>query len=339
MSAVQRASARSNGFTLLELMISVGLMGLVVAYVFQSFVTQHRTYVVTEQVSEAQQNMRAINDLVERDVRLAGFMVPEHAGACGLDRTNGSDVLVVSDPDAIDPTGQKTSDLGAQLTGGSATGTGTAVLSVAADTLDGAAAYDLDADGNADADFRCDTGSCTAVGTAAGGVIVVDRANPSRGVGCGVIERVAGNSITVDMLVGLGAAGGSANTPDLRVIPAHVYEVDAQSRLLRDNLVLTNDVEDLQVAWYHDLDGDRVEDAGEWSATAATGLSTPSTRDGGTLRAVRVNVVVRTRDEDERLAQGTFQRTENRAAVAGTDGFRRRVLTSTLRLRNVGVRG
>jgi hypothetical protein len=53
---------------------------------------------------------------------------------------------------------------------------------------------------------------------------------------------------------------------------------------------------------------------------------------------VRANLVLRTRFPDANWSQGVFQNLENRTAVAGTDGFRRRVHTATVRLRNVGNR-
>jgi hypothetical protein len=54
---------------------------------------------------------------------------------------------------------------------------------------------------------------------------------------------------------------------------------------------------------------------------------------------VRVNLVTRTRSEDREWTQGRLQATENRAAAGvGSDGFRRRVHTSTVMLRNLGAR-
>jgi hypothetical protein len=59
---------------------------------------------------------------------------------------------------------------------------------------------------------------------------------------------------------------------------------------------------------------------------------------------MRVNVVIRTRAQDADvvqspgMAQGSWQITENRVDPGGFDGFRRRVHTSTVRPRNVGVR-
>ncbi|HUK62883.1 MAG TPA: prepilin-type N-terminal cleavage/methylation domain-containing protein, partial [Dongiaceae bacterium] len=97
-----------HGFTLTELMVSVVMMAVVVMWLMQSFTTQQRSYVMLDEMTEAQGNMRAISDLLEREIRTAGMMVPENAAVCGIDNTNAPDVLYVSDADSLDPTGAKT---------------------------------------------------------------------------------------------------------------------------------------------------------------------------------------------------------------------------------------
>ena len=72
-------------------------------------------------------------------------------------------------------------------------------------------------------------------------------------------------------------------------------------------------------------------DTGNDSAPDYTGEAI----DHSLLRELRFNLVLRTQDEDPRdQIVGAQQRTENRTAVATTDGFRRRVVTSTVRIRN-----
>jgi prepilin-type N-terminal cleavage/methylation domain-containing protein len=94
---------RRAGFTLIELLVSVAMLGIVVVYLLRSFTVQHRTYTVVDETTELQQNLRAVADLVERDLRHAGMMVPESGAVCGVDDTAGPDVLFVSDADAILP--------------------------------------------------------------------------------------------------------------------------------------------------------------------------------------------------------------------------------------------
>lgn len=339
MTSTAIAHRARAGFTLTEVMVSLAIMGMVMVYLMQSVASQHRTYVVMDEVGEAQQNLRAIADLLESEIRTAGFMVPEHAAVCGQDATNTSDVLFVSDAGAIDPTGQKKADLGADFVGtpsnvGTGSGTSIALTTL---VLDGSGAYDSDGNGTRDSDFQCDGGSCTGSGVRAGGVIVVDKANPGRGVACGSIERIAGNTVTANMLNSLGA--GMPNTPELRAIPAHVYRIDANRQLLRDNLVLAGDVEDLQIAWFFDLNNNGKVDPGEYRGIGGGTSYAAGAVDATFLREVRANVVVRTHDADARLDGTLFQTTENRQPIAGEDGFRRRVLTTTVRLRNVGTRG
>ena len=84
---------RRDGFTLIELMITSAILLLVMLYVTQAFTVQQKTYVVVDQVTEAQQNLRAVSDLIDRDVRLAGYMVPRQAAICGHDATTGPDRL------------------------------------------------------------------------------------------------------------------------------------------------------------------------------------------------------------------------------------------------------
>ncbi|CAG0995040.1 hypothetical protein MYXO_02631 [Myxococcaceae bacterium] len=323
---------RTFGFSLMELMISVVVMAIVIVYLVQSFSAQQRAYVTMDQVTEAQQNLRAISDLVEREIRLAGFMVDEGGAVCGVDSVAGSDTLFVTDASALDPGGQIQPALGARLGGGSGPGAGTVTLSLAmGDTVvvDGQPAYDTNADNVNDSDFRVGAGA-----------IVYDRANPSRGTACGIVTQVVSpTQLRVNFLAS--TLGGVAASEELVVVPAHVYQVNNAAQLLRDGLVLADDVEDLQVAYFFDNDGDQIVDAGENPGSAGTNYAA-SAWNNANLRELRMNFVVRTRGTDPTFNAGTFQTTENRAAPAATPTdpqLRRRVHTTTVRIRNVGNRG
>ena len=110
------AMRRQAGFSLIELMVSAALMLILMIGVTRAFTTQQRTYIVVDQVTEAQQNLRAVGDLVERDVRRAGFMVPSNAAVCAYDDTDGPDTLFVSNTDVI-RTVYDLEDVNASLTG------------------------------------------------------------------------------------------------------------------------------------------------------------------------------------------------------------------------------
>ena len=321
---------REAGFSLIELMISAALMGIVLVYLMQSFSAQQRTYVMVDQVTEAQQSLRAISDLIEREIRLAGFMVDEAGAVCGVDATNGADSLFVSDASALDPSTATSPALGARTSTSPAAGNVTLTLT-SGDTvvLDGQPAYDTNGDGVNDSDFRVGAGA-----------IVYDRNNPSRGAACGTVVAVPSTtSVRVNFLAS--ALGGVAAGAQLVVVPAHVYQVNNNAQLLRDGLVLSEDVEDLQIAYFFDQNANLALDPGENPGITGTPY-TASAWDNSNLREVRVNFVVRTRGSDPSFKGGRFQTTENRATPAATtqdSQMRRRVHSTTVRVRNVGNRG
>jgi hypothetical protein len=128
-------------------------------------------------------------------------------------------------------------------------------------------------------------------------------------------------------------------------VPAHVYTV-VNTQLLRDGMVLADDVEDLQFALFFDVDDDGVMDgeAAEYPGSENGNVYQTNLWDSTFLREIRVNIVVRTRNQDPdvlsnpAMARNEWQVTENRVAPGGFDGFRRRVYTAVVRPRNVGLR-
>ena len=328
-----------GGFTLLELLVAVAIFGIVMAGLFQSFTVQHKTSVVVDQVAEAQQNLRAVTDLLERDVRRAGYMVPPSAAVCGHDNTNAPDTLFLSNTDVIRPVAGLEAVDPDLVSGGMGVPLGVGFGWNAGGTNflmnlpPGRLWVDVQADGP---DFE-----------AGAGVILVDRNDPNGRVACGFINWVLQGPPT-QMEVNFGPSTYSALTasPDVVVIPAHVYTITAPApgvpdRLMRDGLVLANDVEDLQVVYYFDLNGDRIEDPGEVIADDGTADYPPiAGTDMTTLVDLEVNLITVTRDDDpnETFTPMQGQATGNRTVVSlpGPDRKRRRVNTATVRLRNLG---
>lgn len=359
---------RNAAFSLPEVLVSLAVLGVVSVFLMGMLARQSRTYQVVDQVAEAQTNLRVITDLLERELRVTGFMVPEGAVICAVDNTNTSDILVVTDAAAITPNGLTQNDLGFDVIAGY-DGNNTDNLTLqGTGTLDGTPTYDITGDGVADVDL------VTIVGLGqAGGLIVTDRNNPSRGNSCGQIQLgtlVLGattSSITIDYDFGgpngstpLRPLGPGDNPQDLVAIPATVYQVNAVSQLTRNNLLLAEDVEDMQVALHFDVDDDGVVDGDprpapkfppfisdtEYPGSISPGVQYQSgSWDHSTLREMRVSIVTRTRAqdadvaEDPTLATNTFIAMENRVPPAvPADGFRRRVLTLTVAPRNIGRR-
>ena len=325
----RRRLRNSSGFTLVELLVAGTVLAIITSFFLSSLSIQKRNYTINDQVIEIQQGARIIGDVLERDLRHAGFMAPGGGALCVIDRTNAPDTLFVSDESAVDPITENRGDLAARATGADNVAGGLQRLNVdklMVEFVNPTAAYDTDANGVTDSDYRDGAG-----------VIVADAANPERGTACGIIEDVdlAGPSLEINVLTApLAPAAGAPNPADLTLVPARFYNIDAQNRLVRDGIVVAHDVEDLQIAVFIDDNENGDVDAGEYRGDGVGGNLDPSAADLSLAREVRASFVMRTRDPDLNFTQGMFQAMENRAPVAGTDGFRRRVWVSTIMLRN-----
>ena len=369
-----RTQRSALGFTLIEVMITVAVFGTVTWYLGEVLIRQSRVYTVVDNLIETQQNLRAVGSLIEEEIRTTGFLVPEGAAICGWDTLAGTpdvdpDVLFVTASEVIDPAGMNNLQLGAGVNGivaATVFGSASVAFQLSTLVLDGNAFYDLDANGTPESDFLF-----TAAPLRQGGVIFVDRGNPGRGTACGLITAIntATNTITVDLTVA-GAATpvaiqGAGGFVDLVAVPAHAYWIQGPNgpnpTLMRDGMVLAPDVEDLQIAFFYDLDDDDVVDntpVGNvappfHSAVEYPGSNMPGSVyapgsgnwDNSLLEELRVTLVARTRTQDPEvllnpaLAQGQPQSFENRAPFGGAvDGFRRRSITMTVDPRNVGNR-
>ena len=74
-----RASCQKlqTGFTLVELMIAVAVSGVVVAAAYQMFIGQRQTYSLQNEIAHMQQNVRASEHMMGREIRMAGYEVPD----------------------------------------------------------------------------------------------------------------------------------------------------------------------------------------------------------------------------------------------------------------------
>jgi prepilin-type N-terminal cleavage/methylation domain-containing protein len=326
---------RRRGFTLIELLVSLAVLGIISIFLTQMLIQQNRAYTVVEQVTDVQGNARAILDLLERDIRGTGKATAEAGVICGVDNTGSPDVLYVTDgsvykwsrdkgPKEYDEAGAVVEQPAFQATGQSNT---IKLSTLAADEFP---SHDLDADGTPDADFR-----------PGGAVIVAEKYNPEDGVACGVILAngvdVAAKTITVNFddpgapnpAIGNGAF----------VYPATRYTVNGDNELVRDQAVLAEDVEDLQVSYFFDTTPDGVKaDPAELPGTLDGVVYEADDWDNSELREIRLGIVVRSRTPDPHLPNAVPQALENRAQVLVADGYRRRVLQAVMRPRNVGSR-
>ena len=89
MGRIRQSIARESGFTLVELLVAIGVFGVVMGVVLQVFRVNYRNYALQEDVAEMQQNVRVAKMFLARDIRMAG------AGIRGFNY-NGAPLYAVS---------------------------------------------------------------------------------------------------------------------------------------------------------------------------------------------------------------------------------------------------
>jgi prepilin-type N-terminal cleavage/methylation domain-containing protein len=325
------SAVRRHGFTLIEMLTVVALFGIVAIYVGRILNVNERAYHTVENTSESQQNLRVFGEFIEDNLRHAGFMVPRDTAVCGLDETTGPDILYVSDAGAIELDDEVVPFVGPTVTSGQTNlNTGTpfgnaVVLDLSSLIVEPGApsrpAYDADGDGVLDSDFREN-----------GGVIVYDSSNPGRGNACGRITDidVANNKITVEGV----AKMTNAVAASLVAVPANEYFVDG-TRLLWNGFELADGIEDFQVAYVRDEDGDNLVDDPADKRGFGGGVNYASSEFASRqMREVEVELVSRARRVDPDF-KGQPQALLNRTAVTTPDGFRRRTFETRVMLRNL----
>lgn len=71
----------NQGFTLVELMITVAISGMIMAAVYSAYLAQQRTATAQRQVVEMQQNIRAAMNVMMQEIRMAGYDPTDDANA------------------------------------------------------------------------------------------------------------------------------------------------------------------------------------------------------------------------------------------------------------------
>lgn len=66
-----------EGFTLIEVMTAMVILVIVVTAAYATFQFQHASFTVQTRVAEAQQNLRAALEILSRDIRMAGYGIPQ----------------------------------------------------------------------------------------------------------------------------------------------------------------------------------------------------------------------------------------------------------------------
>ncbi|OOP57814.1 MAG: hypothetical protein AYP45_01405 [Candidatus Brocadia carolinensis] len=87
-----------RGFTLVELMIGLAISMILMGVAVSIFNVQRKSYSFQEQVTEMQQNVRAVMDMMVREVRMAGYD-PTVAGFVGIGTNTATLMKILADLD------------------------------------------------------------------------------------------------------------------------------------------------------------------------------------------------------------------------------------------------
>lgn len=92
MYRIKQITRSKAGFTIMEVLIAMAIMGIITTSIFKLYISQHENYLIQDDISTIQQNGRAVIDVIARSTRMAGFGTPD-----GLDALTAYN----TDPDTI----------------------------------------------------------------------------------------------------------------------------------------------------------------------------------------------------------------------------------------------
>jgi len=287
-----------KGVTLIELVVAMGISGILLAAIYAMFVTQNRSKVNSDQVSEMQQNLRVASDMIERDIRNTGY---------GLANVLPTDLvpLVVTNsttgPDSLTIRGNfdDITTYAPGVIGVASPGT------IVVDDATGFQKYDY--------------------------IVIADAQNPAHTEAAQIIAVPSGNNLTVDGVVN--AHPANCLIHDIR---QKSFSVNGNHELilaLQDpaningtisHLVAEN-VEDLQFGYGLDNDFNGYRDSWTENPSAVTNVA-----------SIEINLLVRTPKEDSHWVSGLRPtlRDHPGAFVGTNDGYRRRILRKEITVRN-----
>ena len=306
----RKAEFAESGFTIVELLVALMIMSVVTVLVMAVMSSQQRTYVSQKRVLETQGDARLVADMVQADLRMAGFMIPGMVGVSSIDGgTGAADALCASDPSAMDDAMVDDATdrfAGSAITPGQDLGAGASNVRVTT------AEQDIDGDTNVDY-------------VAGQGVIISDGLSTH----CARVTSVASDRVNFTPQT---PGGFSILAADGRVVPAVVYEVTADG-LERNTMLLAPHVEDLQIQFAVDISGDGIIGGGEFPVHDLN--NGPAGTNTADIRGVELSVLTRTTTEDPRISGPGRQGVANRNPSGVADAFRRRLVTLRVAPRNM----
>src|SRR5262245_25921428 len=100
---MRRSLRSAHGFSMIEMMVAVAILGIITAQLFVVFGNQKKVYASNERALDVQDQARLTLDLISFDTRMAGFMVPRWAAVSSVDGDAAdADRFCVSDASYFD---------------------------------------------------------------------------------------------------------------------------------------------------------------------------------------------------------------------------------------------
>jgi type IV pilus assembly protein PilW len=87
---------RNGGFSLIELLMAIAITGVVVGGVYSVYFTQQKSYFAQREIIAMQQTLRAAMQLMQREIRMAGYS-PFEESAAGIQTANANSIRFTLD--------------------------------------------------------------------------------------------------------------------------------------------------------------------------------------------------------------------------------------------------
>jgi type IV pilus assembly protein PilW len=91
----QRKTGCDQGFTILELLVVILILGVVMAGVYSVYTSQQKSFLIQEDVAEMQQNLRAAMFSMVKEIKLAGCN-PTAKATAGIDPASNANSITIS---------------------------------------------------------------------------------------------------------------------------------------------------------------------------------------------------------------------------------------------------
>jgi len=311
---MQRMRTR-GGFSLLELMIALVILGVITSQVFVALSAQQQAFRGETRSLDLQESARLVLDLITVDTRNAGMLVPSVAGVSSVDGGNANpDTLCLSDGTIFNIPAFGTDpfwdELDHRFYGASVSGGGTSLIMPPPDPTQPA---QIDA-----TDFTVGDG------------VIIATDDGSQTFCAQVVAPVSPTSITISPGVPFPLGGNAI------AVPAVHYDV-AGTTLRRNGVAMSNNVDDLQVEYWVDSAGlapNGVVDASEWPVHD---LNAMVSLDTSRIRRVRISIVgiANVGDEDPAGGQKHHRPGLANRAQGPIDNLEREIVTASVFPRNL----